>query len=65
MAMRPRSLVLAAGPLLLAGCTVGPDYAKPSTDVPTAYKESPPASHGLAGTWQPARPSDDAIQSNW
>jgi outer membrane protein TolC len=65
MAMRLRSLLLAAGPLLLACCTVGPDYVKPSTDVPTAYKESPSASYGDAGTWQPARPSDDAIRSNW
>jgi NodT family efflux transporter outer membrane factor (OMF) lipoprotein len=65
MAMRSRSLLLAAGPLLLAGCTVGREYVKRSTDVPTAYKESPPASYGDAGTWQPARPSDDAIRSNW
>jgi len=65
MAMRPRLLLLAAGPLLLAGCTVGPDYVKPSADVPTAYKEPPPAAYADAGQWQPAHPEDDAIRSNW
>jgi NodT family efflux transporter outer membrane factor (OMF) lipoprotein len=63
--MRSRLLLLAAGPLILAGCTVGPDYVKPSTEVPTAYKEPPPADYSDAGQWQPAHPSDDAIRNNW
>ena len=62
--MRSRSLLLVA-PLLLAGCTVGPDYVKPPTETPAAYKESPPASYGDAGTWQPAHPKDDALRSQW
>jgi outer membrane protein TolC len=63
--MRPRLLLLAAGPFILAGCTVGPDYVKPSTDVPIAYKEPPPADYSDAGQWQPAHPRDDTIRSNW
>jgi len=47
--------VLAAA--LVAGCTVGPDYVRPSAPVPQAYKE------GLA--WQPARPSDHVGRGNW
>jgi hypothetical protein len=50
--MRSHLLLFAAGPLIHAGCTVGPDYVKPSTDVPTAYKEPPPAAYGDAGQWQ-------------
>ena len=46
-----------AGILLLAGCTIGPDYVRPSAPVPQAYKE------GLG--WQPARPSDHVGRGNW
>src|SRR5262249_10210915 len=28
---------------LCAGCTVGPDYVRPSAETPAAYKETPPA----------------------
>jgi len=63
--MRFRLLFLAAGPLLLVGCTVGPDYVKPSTDVPVAYKEPPPTAYADAGQWEPAHPSDEAIRANW
>src|ERR1700735_3197788 len=61
-------LLLAAGPLLLAGCTtVGPDYVKPSAEVTPAYKEQPASvdADKSAGNWQPAQPSDDAIRANW
>ena len=65
MAMRNRSLFRALAPLLLAGCTVGPNYVKPSTDVPAAYKELPQAAVYDAGQWQPAHPQDGAIRSKW
>ena len=42
---------------LLAGCTVGPDYVRPSAGIPAAYKE------GFG--WQPARPSDHVGRGNW
>ncbi|HEX3535505.1 MAG TPA: efflux transporter outer membrane subunit [Stellaceae bacterium] len=45
-----------AGVLLLAGCKVGPDYVRPLTAVPPAYKE--------AG-WQVAQPSDTADPGAW
>ena len=43
--------------LALAGCAVGPDYVKPTTDVPTAFKES-------AG-WKPAEPADALPRGKW
>ena len=50
-----RRLVLVAA--LLAGCTVGPDYQRPSAPVPTAFKE-------LKG-WQPAQPMDTLDRGAW
>lgn len=41
---------------LAAGCTVGPDYQRPSAPVPSAYKE--------AG-WKTATPEDGANRGDW
>jgi NodT family efflux transporter outer membrane factor (OMF) lipoprotein len=48
-----------AGALVIAcaGCTVGPDYARPTSAVPVAYKE-------LAG-WKIATPQDMAPRGDW
>jgi NodT family efflux transporter outer membrane factor (OMF) lipoprotein len=56
---RPGVLVilLSAATAHLGGCTVGPDYIRPSTHVPTAYKEE--------GKWKPAEPRDDVSRGNW
>lgn len=45
--------------VLIAGCTVGPAYVRPSAPVPSpdAYKE--------AGNWQPAQPTDAAPRGKW
>ncbi|HEV2289712.1 MAG TPA: efflux transporter outer membrane subunit [Candidatus Acidoferrales bacterium] len=45
--------------LFVAGCTIGPKYAKPAAPAPApdAYKE--------AGDFQPAQPSDAAPRGNW
>jgi NodT family efflux transporter outer membrane factor (OMF) lipoprotein len=43
--------------LLLAGCTVGPNYVRPTTDVPADYKES--------ANFKAAQPSDDAAKGKW
>jgi len=42
---------------LLAGCAVGPDYQRPSVEVPAGYKE--------AGDWKVAQPQDDAGRGEW
>ena len=43
--------------LLLAGCTVGPNYRRPAAEVPPAYKE--------VGDWKPAQPNDQTLSGNW
>jgi outer membrane protein TolC len=42
--------------LVLAGCTVGPDYRRPAVDAP-AFKE--------AGDWKPAEPGDQLPRGKW
>jgi len=51
--------------LLLAGCTVGPKYVKPTTPVTPAYKEEPPAAFKESEQWQPAHPADQTTRGNW
>ena len=43
--------------LACAACAVGPDYERPSVEIPAAYKE--------AGTWTPAAPKDEADRGAW
>jgi len=53
--------------LILAGCAVGPKYIRPSTQIPTAYKESGAWSSNrtLAGAWKIAQPQDEIIRGEW
>ena len=45
--------------LLVAGCTVGPDYKRPAAlGVTAAFKEAPPG-------WTVAQPQDDAAKGRW
>jgi outer membrane protein, multidrug efflux system len=44
-------------PVLFAGCAVGPDYHRPTADVPTAWKPEAP--------WHEAAPNDDALKGSW
>jgi NodT family efflux transporter outer membrane factor (OMF) lipoprotein len=43
--------------VLLSGCTVGPDYVRPTMDVPAAFKE--------AGPWKTAEPAQVDPTHNW
>jgi len=43
--------------LVLAGCTVGPNYKRPAAEVPPAYKE--------VGDWKTAQPNDQNLPGNW
>ncbi len=49
--------ILCAGLLLTAGCTVGPKYVRPTTEIPSTYK--------VVGNWKPAEPGDEARKGNW
>jgi multidrug efflux system outer membrane protein len=56
--MRARPTVRALGmTVLLAGCAVGPDYHRPSADIPSAWEPAAP--------WQEAVPGDTALKGNW
>jgi NodT family efflux transporter outer membrane factor (OMF) lipoprotein len=48
-------LIIAA--MVLASCTVGPDYVKPTTEVPPAYKE-------IQG-WKVAEPKAEIARGRW
>lgn len=43
--------------LTLAGCTVGPNYHRPTAEVPPIYKE--------VGDWKTAQPNDQQLAGNW
>src|ERR1700761_5931522 len=53
--------------LLLAGCTVGPNYHRPDAPTAPAFKESavtpPPGIPG--GGWKQVSPSDSAMRPDW
>ena len=63
-----RALTLAActaWALLLAGCTVGPKYARPSVQTPTAYKELAAGDSTQTQQWKSAQPGDGASRGKW
>jgi NodT family efflux transporter outer membrane factor (OMF) lipoprotein len=49
--------ILSFGLLLIGGCSVGPKYSKPTTQIPPSYKEN--------ANWKTAQPSDQAQKGNW
>src|SRR5437762_1056772 len=60
MRPRPTPLIARAAAMVLlaiAGCTVGPDYVRPTAEAPAAYKEMPPA--------KTAAPADASSRGQW
>ncbi|MFI5095631.1 MAG: efflux transporter outer membrane subunit [Candidatus Acidiferrales bacterium] len=51
--------------LFLAGCTVGPKYARPSVQAPAAYKELATRDLTQTDQWKSAQPSDGAARGKW
>jgi NodT family efflux transporter outer membrane factor (OMF) lipoprotein len=51
--------------LLLAGCMVGPKYARPNVPTTPTYKEEVPGSFKESEPWQRAIPADQASRGNW
>ena len=52
--------------LLLSGCTVGPNYHRPSAPSAPAFKESSiPPPNPAGGGWKQAAPNDSALRANW
>ncbi len=54
---RPILTVAAGVVLLLAGCTVGPDYVRPPAETPASYKENV--------NWKVAQPRDELPRGAW
>jgi NodT family efflux transporter outer membrane factor (OMF) lipoprotein len=44
--------------MMLWGCTVGPDYARPPVEIPAQYKEAPQG-------WKTAQPQDEIDRGEW
>ncbi|MDN5842692.1 MAG: efflux transporter outer membrane subunit, partial [Alcaligenaceae bacterium] len=57
-------LVLAVLAGLLAGCAVGPDYQRPSVELPEAFKEAS-MSPEAAQRWKAAQPSEAVTRGKW
>ena len=60
-----RSIIGLSGIAFLAGCSVGPKYARPAVATPPLYKESPPQSFQEASIWKPAQPADQELRGKW
>jgi NodT family efflux transporter outer membrane factor (OMF) lipoprotein len=50
-------MICLVGMVWLAGCTVGPNYRRPSAPVPATYKE--------IGDWKTAQPNDQNLDGDW
>jgi NodT family efflux transporter outer membrane factor (OMF) lipoprotein len=51
------SAIFLVSMLSLTGCTVGPNYHRPTAEVPPTYKE--------VGDWKAAQPNDQNLGGNW
>jgi NodT family efflux transporter outer membrane factor (OMF) lipoprotein len=61
-------LALPAAALLLSGCTVGPNYHRPTAPSAPAFKESAvpvPPPNPPNGGWKQVAPNDSAIRGQW
>jgi NodT family efflux transporter outer membrane factor (OMF) lipoprotein len=66
--MRIRLLAFLAAALLLTGCTVGPNYQRPTAPAAPAFKEDAvpvPPPNPPGGGWKQVQPSDSAIRGEW
>jgi NodT family efflux transporter outer membrane factor (OMF) lipoprotein len=51
--------------LAMTACTVGPQYQRPTVQVPSAYKELPPSSVKESSAWKVAQPKDEEPRGPW
>jgi len=63
---RPWTLAVPAAAVLLAGCTVGPNYHRPDAATAPAWKENAvPPPNPPNGSWKQAEPSDQVLRGPW
>ncbi|MGB2677560.1 MAG: efflux transporter outer membrane subunit [Candidatus Acidiferrum sp.] len=48
-----------------SGCAVGPKYARPPVEAPSAYKELRQEGAQSESNWKTARPNDAAVRGKW
>jgi len=63
--MKARLMLALFSALLLAGCMVGPKYAKPSTPMTPAFKEAPPEGFKETKDWKFAQPGAPSLPVKW
>jgi NodT family efflux transporter outer membrane factor (OMF) lipoprotein len=51
--------------LALSGCTVGPNYIRPTTPLAPAFDEPLPQNFESVDGWKPAQPSDTQLKGDW
>jgi len=67
-ASRMERLALLATVLLVSGCTVGPNYHRPTAPAAPAFKETTvpvPPPNPAGGGWKQVAPNDSAIRADW
>jgi NodT family efflux transporter outer membrane factor (OMF) lipoprotein len=66
--LRARILVFSTAAMMISGCTVGPNYQRPTAPSAPAFKESAvpvPPPNPPNGGWKQVAPNDSAIRPNW
>jgi NodT family efflux transporter outer membrane factor (OMF) lipoprotein len=64
--LRAGMLVFSTAAMILSGCTVGPNYHRPTAPSAPAFKESAvPPPNPPNGGWKQVTPNDSAIRPNW
>lgn len=51
--------------LALTGCTVGPNYHRPSVPMAPAFSQTVPPPNPPDGSWKQAQPSDAVLRGKW
>jgi NodT family efflux transporter outer membrane factor (OMF) lipoprotein len=62
---RSAFLFVAGAGLALAGCEVGPQYARPAAPLAPEFKEPLPENFKSEDGWKPAQPSDAQLKGDW
>lgn len=59
--------IMLSGSLFLAlvGCTVGPNYRRPSTPTAPAFSQTVPPPNPTNGSWKQAQPGDAILRGKW
>jgi NodT family efflux transporter outer membrane factor (OMF) lipoprotein len=66
--LRAGILVFSTAAMILSGCTVGPNYHRPTPPSAPAFKESAvpvPPPNPPNGGWKQVTPNDSAVRPNW